>query len=34
MKKQVAKFVAGLTVAALAALSMPTTSGAAATLRI
>ncbi|MFM8906217.1 MAG: extracellular solute-binding protein [Actinomycetota bacterium] len=34
MKKQVAKLVAGLTVAALAALSMPTTSGAAATLRI
>lgn len=34
MKKQVAKLVAGLAVAALAALSMPTTSGAAATLRI
>jgi maltose-binding protein MalE len=34
MKKQVAKLVAGLTVAALAALSLPTTSGAAVTLRI
>jgi len=34
MKKHLAKLVAGLTVAALAALSMPTTSGAATTLRI
>ena len=34
MKKQVAKLVAGLTVAAFAALSLPTTSGAAASLRI
>ncbi len=34
MKKHLAKFVAGLTVAAFAALSMPTASGAATTLRI
>ena len=34
MKKQVAKLVAGLTAAAFAALSLPTTSGAAVTLRI
>jgi|688.fasta_scaffold293399_1 maltose-binding protein MalE len=34
MKKHLAKLVAGLTVAALAALSMPTASGAATTLRI
>jgi arabinogalactan oligomer/maltooligosaccharide transport system substrate-binding protein len=34
MKKQVAKVVAGLVVAAFTAMAMPTTSGAAATLRI
>ncbi|MFZ9076304.1 MAG: extracellular solute-binding protein, partial [Ilumatobacteraceae bacterium] len=34
MKKQLAKLVAGLTVAALASLSVPAVSGAATTLRI